>query len=103
MTITSMWALLGNSWYDSPQAMLVNRYSRGIDGSVAHTWSKNLANTYNDAGNSIFMNDPFNRRNAKSGWSTSRLIVPTESFSSGVNSMPLRSYFLKPGCSARSL
>ncbi len=65
-TINSMWAPLGNSYYDSLQATLVKRFSHGVDASVAYTWSKNLANTYNDAGNSIFINDPNNRDNAKS-------------------------------------
>jgi hypothetical protein len=65
-TISSMWAPLGNSWYDSLQATLVKRFSHGIDASAAYTWSKNLANTYNDGGSSVFINDPFNRANAKS-------------------------------------
>jgi hypothetical protein len=65
-TISSRWAPLGNSYYDALQATLVKRMSRGIDASVAYTWSKNLASTYDEVGTSIFINDPFNRRNAKS-------------------------------------
>lgn len=65
-TISSLWAPLGNSYYDSLQTTLVKRMSHGVDASVAYTWSKNLTNTYNEAGGSIFINDPFNRKNAKS-------------------------------------
>jgi hypothetical protein len=65
-TIKSMWAPLGNSWYDALQVTLTKRLSRGIDASVAYTWPKNLANTYEEGGSSIFINDPFNRANAKS-------------------------------------
>jgi len=65
-TISSLWAPLGDSYYDALQAMLLKRFSRGTDASVAYTWSKNLTNTYNEAGGSIFINDPFNRRNSVS-------------------------------------
>ena len=65
-TINSLWAPLGNSYYDSLQTTLSKRASHGIDASVSFTWSKNLTNTTNDAGASIFINDPFNRDNAKS-------------------------------------
>lgn len=65
-TITTLWSPLGNSYYDSLQLNLVKRWSHGIDASVAYTWSKNLTNTYDEQGSSIFINDPFNRRNHKS-------------------------------------
>jgi hypothetical protein len=65
-TINSLWAPLGNSWYDALQVNLQKRMSHGIDASVAYTRSKNLANTYNDLAGSIFINNPFDRRNAKS-------------------------------------
>jgi hypothetical protein len=65
-TINSSWAPLGGSWYNALQATLMKRWSHGVDGSIAYTWSKNLANTYTDAGGSIFINNPFDRRNAKS-------------------------------------
>ena len=65
-TINSLWAPLGNSYYDSLQATLMKRMSHGIDASVAYTWAKNLADTYNDLAGSIFINNPFDRRNAKS-------------------------------------
>jgi hypothetical protein len=63
-TISSLWAPLGNSYYDSLQISVVKRASRGIDASLAYTWSKNLTNTYNEADGSIFINNPFDRRNA---------------------------------------
>jgi hypothetical protein len=65
-TITTLWAPLGNSYYDSLQVSLLKRWSHGIDASVAYTWSKNLSNTYDEQGSSIFINDPFNRANNKS-------------------------------------
>jgi hypothetical protein len=65
-TISSLWAPLGNSYYDALQMTLVKRMSHGVDASVAYTWSKNLTNTYDETGGSIFINDPFNRENAKS-------------------------------------
>jgi hypothetical protein len=65
-TINSLWAPLGFSFYDSLQSTLAKRFSRGVDASVAFTWSKNLTNTYTDAGGSIFINNPFDRHNAKS-------------------------------------
>jgi hypothetical protein len=65
-TITSLWAPLGNSYYDSLQTTLLKRMSHGVDASVAFTWSKNLTNTYDEQGSSIFINDPFHHANAKS-------------------------------------
>jgi hypothetical protein len=65
-TITTRWAPLGDSYYDALQATLVKRMSHGVDASVAYTWSKNLANTYDEVGSTIFINDPFNPRNWKS-------------------------------------
>ena len=65
-TISTRWSPLGTSFYDALQATLMKRMSHGIDASVAYTWSKNLANTYDEVGTSIFINDPFNRSNAKS-------------------------------------
>jgi hypothetical protein len=65
-TITSMGSPLGSSWYDALQLNLVKRMSHGVNASVAYTWSKNLANTYSEQADSIFINDPFNRANAKS-------------------------------------
>ncbi len=57
--LTPMWAPLGNSWYDSLQAKVTQRYSRGLDFSAAFTWSRELA-----TGTGI--NDVFNRPNQKS-------------------------------------
>jgi hypothetical protein len=65
-TITTLWSPVGNSYYDSLQVNLVKRWSHGVDASLAYTWSKNLTNTYDEQGTSIFINDPFNRANHKS-------------------------------------
>ena len=65
-TITTLWSPVGNSYYDALQINLVRRWSKGIDASLAYTWSKNLSNTYDEQGSSIFINDPFNRANHKS-------------------------------------
>jgi len=65
-TISSLWAPLGNSYYDAMQISVVKRASHGIDASLAYTWSKNLTNTYNEADGSIFINNPATRANAKS-------------------------------------
>lgn len=66
--IDTLYSPLGNSWYDSLQLNLVKRVSHGLNASVAYTWSKSLANTWNQNASpgSIFINDPFNRKNAKS-------------------------------------
>ena len=65
-TISSLWAPMGNSYYDSMQISVVKRASHGLDASLAYTWSKNLTNTYNEADGSIFINNPFDHANAKS-------------------------------------
>ena len=56
--LTARNASLGSSWYDSLQTKITQRYSHGLDYTVAFTWAKDLDRTtaYNDA---------FNRENQK--------------------------------------
>ena len=65
-TISSLWAPLGDTWYDSLQAKVTQRTKHGLTTSTAFTWSKNLeigAETGSGGGDPI--NDVFNRRNNK--------------------------------------
>lgn len=61
----SLWAPLGNTWYDSLQIKATKRYSRGLTGTVAYTWSKNLTNVENQSGGTVPTNDVYNRPNQK--------------------------------------
>ncbi len=61
----SLWAPLGNTWYDSLQVKATKRYSYGLDFTFAYTWSKNLATVEDNAGATTPINDVFNRRNQK--------------------------------------
>ena len=56
--LTARNASLGSSWYDSLQTKMTQRYSHGLDYTVAFTWAKDMDRTtaYNDA---------FNRTNQK--------------------------------------
>jgi len=56
--LTARNASLGSSWYDSLQTKITQRYSHGLDYTVAFTWAKDMDRTtaYNDA---------FNRTNQK--------------------------------------
>ncbi|HYO83482.1 MAG TPA: TonB-dependent receptor [Bryobacteraceae bacterium] len=60
-TVGSLWAPLGNSWYDSLQMKLTKRYSYGLDFSVAYTWSKTLTTTEDQDGSVVPTNNVFNR------------------------------------------
>jgi len=60
-----LWAPLGNNWYDSLQLKVTKRYSRGLDFTVAYTWSKNLTTVEDQGGEVVPVNDVFNRRNQK--------------------------------------
>jgi len=62
--LTSLWAPLGNTWYDSLQIKANKRYSHGLDFTVAYTWSKNLTTT-EDPGTTVPLNDVYNRPNQK--------------------------------------
>ncbi|MGH9658139.1 MAG: hypothetical protein ACRD96_06315, partial [Bryobacteraceae bacterium] len=61
-----LWAPLGNNWYDSLQIKLTKRYSHGLDFTTAYTWSKNLTTVEDQGGETVPVNDVFNRRNQKS-------------------------------------
>ena len=52
---------LGNTWYDSLQAKVTKRFSKGLDFTVAYTFSKNLATVVEQGGATIRVNDVFNR------------------------------------------
>ena len=56
------WAPLGDSWYDSLQAKITKRFSRGLDVTANYTFSKNLATAEDQDGTTIPTNDVFNRR-----------------------------------------
>jgi len=40
--INTLWAPLGNTWYDSLQAKVTKRYSKGLDFTTAFSWQKEL-------------------------------------------------------------
>ncbi len=61
----SLWAPLGSTWYDSLQIKATKRYSKGLTGTVAYTWSKNLTNVENQSGGIVPTNDVYNRPNQK--------------------------------------
>src|SRR5262245_180159 len=54
-------APLGNTWYDSLQVKATKRFSRGLDFTVAYTFSKNLATVAEQGGVTNRVNDVFNR------------------------------------------
>ncbi len=61
----SLWAPLGNTWYDSLQIKATKRYSKGLDMTMAYTWSKNLTTVENQNGGTTPINDVYNRANQK--------------------------------------
>ncbi|MBI4874381.1 MAG: TonB-dependent receptor [Acidobacteria bacterium] len=61
----TLWAPLGNNWYDSLQVKVTKRLSHGLDFTVAYTWSKTLTTVEGHDGASVPLNDVFNRRNQK--------------------------------------
>jgi hypothetical protein len=63
-SITTNWAPLGSSWYNSLQAKVTKRYSKGLTIISAFTWSKTLGNPASTAAGSI--NNVFNRGVQKS-------------------------------------
>ncbi len=64
--VGSLWAPLGNNWYDSLQVKATKRYSYGLDFTLAYTWSKTLTTVEDQNGETIPVNDVFNRPNQKS-------------------------------------
>ncbi len=63
--LTSLWAPLGSSWYDSLQMKATKRYSRGLDFTIAYTFAKTLATVEDQNGGIVPTNDVYNRRNQK--------------------------------------
>lgn len=63
--LTTLWAPLGNSWYDSLQLKLTKRYSYGLDFTMAYTFSKTLATVEAHDGTIVPLNDVYNRPNQK--------------------------------------
>lgn len=61
----SLWAPLGNNWYDSLQTKATKRLSYGLDFTVAYTWSKTLTTVEDQGGAVVPINDVYNRRNQK--------------------------------------
>ncbi|MEX2260448.1 MAG: TonB-dependent receptor [Bryobacteraceae bacterium] len=60
-SVGSMWAPLGNNWYDSLQMKLTKRYSNGLDFQLAYTWSKTLTTVEDQDGAVVPTNNVFNR------------------------------------------
>ncbi len=55
----------GDTWYDSLQVKVTKRYSHGLTGTVAYTWSKSLTNSANSNTSYLtpqdpVLNDPYN-------------------------------------------
>ncbi|MCX6634069.1 MAG: TonB-dependent receptor, partial [Acidobacteria bacterium] len=61
----TLWAPLGNNWYDSLQAKVTKRFSQGLGFTIAYTWSKTLTTVEGHDGTAVPINDVFNRRNQK--------------------------------------
>jgi hypothetical protein len=66
-TLTSLWAPLGDTWYDSLQVKATQRVYHGIDFTYAFTWQKELDNgtvceqCLTGPGPVVVVTDPFNR------------------------------------------
>jgi hypothetical protein len=61
----TLWAPLGNNWYDSLQVKVTKRASYGLSFTASYTWSKTLTTVESHEGTSVPLNDIFNRRNQK--------------------------------------
>jgi hypothetical protein len=66
-SISGQFAPLGDTWYDSMQLKVNKRQSHGLDASYNLTWQKSLtiAAEGEGSGGGGFVNDVFNRQNAK--------------------------------------
>ena len=65
-TIPSIWADLGNTWYDALQAKVTQRLKHGLSTTAAFTWSKNeVLGAETGTGGGDPVNDVFNRKNQK--------------------------------------
>ncbi len=64
--LSSLWAPLGNSWYDSLQVKVTKRYSMGLTLNAAYTWSKSLATVEDMTGATTPANNVRNREIMKS-------------------------------------
>ncbi len=64
-TVGSLWAPLGNSWYDSLQIKATQRPVRGLMFTASYTWSKNLATVNDVGGGGVQVNDVFDRAQQK--------------------------------------
>jgi hypothetical protein len=63
--VTSLWAPLGNNWYDSLQVKATKRYSHGLDFTAAYTYSKTLSTVEAHDGTIVPLSDVYNRPNQK--------------------------------------
>jgi hypothetical protein len=65
-TINSLWADLGNTWYDSLQTKVTQRFKHGLTTTAAFTWSKNeVLGAETGTGGGDPVNNVFNRQNQK--------------------------------------
>ena len=64
--LSSLWAPIGNTWYDSLQVKLTKRYSMGLTLNAAYTWSKSLATVETHSGTTTPSNNVRNRQLMKS-------------------------------------
>jgi hypothetical protein len=78
---------MGDTWYDSLQIKVTKRYSHGLTGTVAYTWSKSLTNAANSntsylTPNDPVLNDPYNTPTIKqlSGFDQPQVLVMSFSY-----------------------
>jgi hypothetical protein len=77
----------GDTWYDSLQVKVTKRYSHGLTGTVAYTWSKSLTNSANSNTSYLtpqdpVLNDPYNLPTDKqlSGFDQPQVLVLSFSY-----------------------